>query len=123
MPSYYEIDGNWMVNQAVREIKETYGDDVSVLDKRKSLVKFGRNANIGTSPVTVAESGDEEFQTDNTIDKIVCTDAAFTGDIYVEGHTISGGLLTFASQVATLNGQTPVSLTTPLRQTKVKRNS
>ena len=35
--------------------------------------------------------------------------------LIIEGHTISGSDLTFVVQTATLNGTTPVTLTTPLR--------
>lgn len=114
-----------MLRLAEAEIASTYGDIVSVKRKRKSLIKFGRNDSIGlTQRVIMQFQGSEAeiaLPTTNAIDKLVCTDATFTGQVVVEGHTISGSDLTFVSpQTIQANGQTAVDLTTPLaRATRV----
>ena len=38
--------GSPRITQAIREIKSTYGDDVSVAAKGKSLLKFGKSASL-----------------------------------------------------------------------------
>lgn len=107
-----------LLQQAIGEIYATYGDLVSVSAKNKLLLKFGQNENVGTSESTIMElAGSEVAETyveTNAIDSISCTDDNFTGNIYIEGHTISGGLLTFVSQTVAVTGQTRAALTTPL---------
>lgn len=41
------------VLQALREIKSAYGDDASVIEKAKSLFKFGENADVDTTDETL----------------------------------------------------------------------
>lgn len=113
------LEANALITYAESEILGTYGDTVSVSAKRKSLLKFGRNEDVGTSYETVWEyGGDETYVTTNAIDTISSSDAADTAVIYVEGHTVSGtgasSQFTFVSQTATLNGQNKVLLSTPL---------
>lgn len=104
--------------QAEREIFRTYGHRVSVAAKSKTLIKYGRNANVGTSRATIQQFQGSElhesYVSSNIIDRIVTDDNTYAGSVYVEGHTISGNDLTFVTQQVTLNGQTPVALTTPL---------
>lgn len=111
-------DNDAYIRQAIQEIENSFGDVVSVQAKKKSLIKFGRNENVGTALTTVMQfqgtETEEVYQTSNTIDKAVTTDNAFVGTIVIEGHTISGNDLTFVTQEVTLTGQTGVSLTTPL---------
>ena len=101
-------------------VLEAYGDTVSVADKAKDLNKFGRNLVVGTSPETIGEFqgavGNETFVTTNIIDSIVSSSASDTTQtIVIEGHTVDGsGNLTFVVQEAALNGQTEVTLGTPL---------
>ena len=107
------------ISQAEAVVLSTYGDTVSVADKKKNLNKFGTNSTVGTSFETVAQFqgavANETYVSTNIIDSIVSSDAADTQTIVVEGHTIDGsGNLTFVIQEATLNGQTEVPLTTPL---------
>lgn len=92
------------------------GRRVSVVDKGKSLIKFGKNNALTTSWETVwLVGGDETYQTDNVIDTIVSDNAGDTQEVIVEGHTIdSNGDFTFVVQSATLNGTTNVALGTPL---------
>lgn len=105
---------------AVREIKKTYGHDVSIYRKSKTLNKFGRNTNnVSGEQFTVMDfQGDvfnESLLSSNAIDSIVSSSGSDTETIRVEGHTQdANGLLTFVVQNVTLTGQTPASLTTPL---------
>lgn len=106
--------------QAERVVSTTYSDTVSVAAKGKNLNKFGRNRLVGISFETVAEFqgtvSEETFVTTNIIDSIVSSSGSDTSQtITIEGHTIDGsGNLTFVSQDAALNGQTEVTLSTPL---------
>lgn len=112
---------------AIDVIKETYGDTVSVQDKKKDLLKFGRNELVGTSTATVmtlpAGEVHETYVASNLINSII-SDAADTVDVIVEGHTISGGNFTFVTQTATLTGTTVVALGTALaRVSRVYNNN
>jgi len=107
--------------EALNEIYATYGDRVFL--KHKSLSKFGRttNADSGTK-TTIATFGsvatvnvNETFVTTNVIDEVSSSNTNDTEIVTIEGHTIDGsGNLTFIAQDATLTGQTPVTLTTPM---------
>ncbi len=106
------------VLQAINTIYNDFGDVVSVENKKKSLLKFGRNDDIGTSEEMVWLLGG--FETDasgNSIDTISSSNAGDSQDVVIEGHTVSGSDLTFVVQTATLNGQSKVTLTTPLNKT------
>lgn len=102
------------------EIYKTYGDVVSTEEKGKTLLKFGRNAGVGTSYETVWEyGGDETYCTTNAIDYVSSSSASDTATVmFVEGHTVSGtgadSKFTFVTQLVTLTGQTKAALTTPL---------
>jgi len=103
------------MTRAIAQILGTYGDTVSVNEKNKSLLKFGRNDDIGTTAETVwLTGGHETLPTGNNIDIVTSTSASDTGDVLIEGHTISGSDLTFVSQTVTLTGTGNTSLTTPL---------
>ncbi len=100
---------------ALRVINGTYGDEVSVLEKKKNLLKFGQNESVGTSEATIMELAgsetEETYVSTNAIDSLVCTDASFTGDIRIEGHYVDGdGNYVFSVQTVTANGQTRVAL-------------
>lgn len=103
---------------AEREILTQYGDVVSVARRSKSLLKFGQNDNVGTTELTIMDlqgtETEETYVSDNLIDRVVSDKVANTQTITIEGHTLSGGDLTFVIQTAVLTGQTPVVLTTPL---------
>lgn len=97
---------------AQQEIYSSYGHVVRI--GRKSLSKYGRNPNVGTSEVDISWNGGVEVHTfDNTITHISSANAGDTGTVYLEHTTISGGVFTFGTQVATLNGQNKVALSTP----------
>lgn len=120
-----EAQSDALLAHAISEIFSSYGDVVSVNDKKKSLLKFGQNENVGTAESTIMElAGAETSETyvgTNAIDSLSCTDDNFTGDIYIEGHTISGGELTFVTQTVTATGQTRAPLGTALsRATRVE---
>lgn len=112
------------MQRIIAEIKESYGDTVSIVDKRKTLRKFGRFSNLGTTRSTIMEhlgaETSEVLPVANTIDRVVSNDAAYTGTVSIEGQTISGNEFTFTKQSVTLTGQTPVVLATPLaRATRI----
>ena len=110
-------DDPW-IQYAVDQIYSDYGDRVIV--KPKQLRKFGHNPSIAAdTKSTVARFQDnlanETFATGNTVDYIVSDNASDTGIVGVEGHAVDGsGNMSFVSQNATLNGTTPVALTTPM---------
>ena len=111
--------GSFDVELAELRIANTYGDEVSVKNKAKTLLKFGRNEDLGTSQETIwTLGGHETLPTTNAIDTISSSDAGDDGVIRIEGHTVSGtgvdSQFTFVVQTATLNGQSKVTLGTPL---------
>lgn len=114
-----------MIVAAEREVLNSYGDTVSVEEKKKSLLKFGLNDNVGTSRTTIMQfqgsETNETYCTTNAIDRVVTTDNTFTGTVTIEGHYIDGSNnLIFAVQTATLTGQTAVTLGTALaRATRI----
>lgn len=121
-PSYpfMPVVPDFRLQHAVRVISDTYGDTVDIWEKAKTLRKFGSNSTVGTSWETIAQYqgtvANETYVTTNIIDSIVSSSASDnTQTITIEGHTIDGsGNLTFVEQDAVLNGQTEVTLTTPL---------
>lgn len=110
-----DVRDEFRIRHAIEEINNTYGDVVSVMDKKKSLIKFGRNGSVDTAFETVWRvGGDETYPTTNAIDKISSSDDSDNQNIVIEGHTISSGELTFVTQTATLDGFVETALTTPL---------
>jgi len=107
---------DYWIKRAIRNIKADYGDDVSVLSKNKSLIKYGLNSDLdnGTRETIWEVGGDETYPTGNNIDIVTSTNAGDNQEVVIEGHTLSGSDLTFVSQTATLNGTANVSLSTPL---------
>lgn len=114
-----------MLAMAEQEVLSTYGDTVSVLLKKKTLLKFGINDAVGSSRTTIQQfqgsETNETYCTTNAITHVVCTDNTFTGQVTVEGHYIDGSNnLIFVVQTVTLTGQTGVALGTALaRATRV----
>ena len=115
-----EIMAGTEIAQAERVVLSTYGDTVSVEAKAKNLNKFGTNITVGTTYETVAQfqgtTANETFVTTNLIDSVVSSSVSDTTQtVTIEGHTIDvDGNLTFVVQDTVLNGQTEVTLTTPL---------
>lgn len=111
---------SFLVQLAEQEIFNTYGDTVSVLEKGKTLLKFGRNSDLDSAARETIwnTGGNETYVSTNAIDTISSSNAGDTQEVYIEGHTVTGtGVnqqFTFVSQTATLNGQNKVVLSTPL---------
>lgn len=118
------MNTDYRIRQAILQVEDLYGDVISVNAKKKPLLKFGNNPNISTTEEMVWETGGiKTLPTGNDVDEIVSDDAGDSQDCIVEGHTLSGSDLTFVSQTATLNGTTPVTLSTPLyRATRLYNN-
>lgn len=114
---------------AMLQVEDTYGDRVSVEGKLKTLLKFGKNNSVGTGFETVWTIGDDEtYATTNAIDSISSSNSGDSQAIKVEGHTVTGtgtsAQYTFVVQEATLNGQSKVTLSTPLaRCSRMYNNS
>ena len=107
---------------AIDEIFQTYGHRVII--NRKSLKKYGRNESVGTTEEDITTlGGTENYLTSNGIDSISSSDNSDTIEVSYEGVTISGSVLTFASDTVTLSGQTRVALPTPLRSCTRMRGS
>lgn len=125
-PSLRVMD--YWLSHAVNVIKSTDGVDVSIDEKNKDLLKFGRTLQAGTisSTIMTLPSGtlNEAYVSDNLITHISSDNAADTEELLIEGHTISGSDLTFTIQTKSLSGQTKVALDTPLaRGTRLFNNN
>ena len=125
----YELPEARLV-QAEREILSTFGDVVSVDEKAKSLVKFGKSAplNALTRETIWDLGGMEIYVNDNLIDSISSSSALDNQEILLECHTVTGTgedqQFTFMVQVVTLNGQNRVALPTPVaRVSRVFNNN
>lgn len=119
------IDSDPLIADALNRIQSDFGVTVSVKDKAKNLLKFGRNPNVGTASTgftiwyTGQDQANETYVADNvnSIDSVSSNNAADTNkQVVIEGHTMSGGNRTFVTQNVTLQGQTRVPLTTPLNR-------
>ena len=124
----YEVPDGRLV-QGEREIQATYGDYVSIDKKAKSLIKFGKSADLTTNGLQTiwTVGGNEVYVSDNTIAYVSSSDATDVQEVTIEGHTVTGtGFdqeFTFVVQNVTLNGQTPVALATPLARTSRMYNN
>jgi len=101
---------------------------VTAKGKGKSVLKFGKNDDLGTSKETVwNQGGFEVFPTTNAIDTFSSSSGSDTGVFTVEGHTVSGtgadAKFTLVVQEVTLAGQTAAPLTTPLARVQRGFNS
>jgi hypothetical protein len=105
-----------LIRIAEEEIRQNYGDVVSVARKAKTLFKFGANDSVGTSPETIwATGGDETYINTNAIDKVSSSSGDDTGELRVEGHVIDANYKSrFTVQTVTLTGTTKATLATPL---------
>lgn len=124
----YEVPDARLV-QAEREIYQTYGDVASIDAKAKSLIKFGKSAELGTARETVwSVGGMETYVQDNLINTISSSSALDNQEIYLECHTVSGTgedqQFTFITQIGQIIGQNKVSLPTPVaRVSRVINNN
>lgn len=115
----YELPDGRLV-QAQREILGTFGDNVSIDAKAKSLLKFGKSAPLvaDTRETVWTLGGHETYVDTNSIDTISSSSASDNQTITLECHTVTGtGVnqqFTFMVQTVTLNGQNKVLLPTPV---------
>ncbi|WDI44776.1 hypothetical protein [Bremerella sp. P1] len=92
MPQYQRE--SYLIDRAIAEIENTYGDVVSVEDKKKTLRKFGSNESVGsTTQATIMELAgsetNETFVYDNLIDSVSSGSTSNLNEVFVEGHTIA----------------------------------
>ena len=126
----YEVPDGRLV-QGEREVYSTYGQRVSIDAKAKSLLKFGKSGDLSSTAglqTVWSVDGNETYISDNLIDRVISSSTSDTQEVTIEGHTIEGAgvdaKFTFVVQTATLSGQTPIALTTPLaRVSRVNNNS
>ena len=124
----YEVPDGRLV-QAEREIQSTFGDTVSIDKKAKSLLKFGKSAELSADTIETVWSygGNEVYVQDNLIDSIVSSNVVDNQEIYLECHTVEGTgadqKFTFMTQAVTLNGQTRVPLPTPVARVSKAYNN
>lgn len=125
----YEVPDGRLV-QAEREIERTFGDKVSIDKKAKSLIKFGKSAELSTNGLATiwTVGGHETYVDDNLITHISSSSAADVYEVILECHTVEGtGVdqkFTFLTQTVTLQGQTKVALPTPVaRVSEVTNNN
>ena len=124
----YEVPDGRLV-QAEREIQSTFGDVVSIDKKAKSLLKFGKSAELAANTIETVWSygGHEVYVQDNLIDSIVSSNVADNEEIYLECHTVEGTgtdqKFTFMTQTVSLNGRTRVPLPTPVARVSKAYNN
>lgn len=110
------VTNDW-VNLAEREVLKTYGDRVSVAQKGKSILKFGRTEEVTTVSRTIAQLGagqsHETYVTDNLITHASSSSDSDTQTINIEYHTVANGVFTFGTQLVTLTGRTAAPLPVP----------
>lgn len=124
----YEVPDGRLV-QAEREIQAAFGDVVSIDKKAKSLLKFGKSAELSADTMETVWSygGHETYVQDNLIDSISSSNAADNEEIYLECHTVTGTgtdqQFTFMTQTVNLNGQNRVPLPTPVARVSTIYNN
>jgi len=116
------------ITVAEKQIFNTFGDTVSVLDRSEALFQFGSLESLGTDEETIwNQGGDEVYVTTNSIDTISSSDVGDTQPVLVDGHTVVGtgvnAQFTFVRQTVTLNGQNKVVLATPLARVQRARDT
>lgn len=113
---------DYKLQHALNEIRSTYGDKVYI--KPESLIKFGRNQNVGNAATgytiwaTGADDAHETYVAANTnsIDSVSSDSGSDTTTLVIEGHTETDSEKTFLSQSVTLTGQTRAVLSTSLNR-------
>lgn len=95
---------------AVREIYQTYGHKVCI--NRAAFHRYGGNPAVGTSQEPVNSWGQfEEYQTSNVTLNLSSSSASDAMPVVIEYLYFDGNNdLILGTQIATLNGQTPVAL-------------
>lgn len=120
----YEVPDARLV-QAEREIYQQYGVVVSIDAKSKSLLRFGKNSDVGLTRETVwTIGGNEVYVNTNSITHISSSSALDTQLIRIESHTVdASGNFTFVVQTVNLNGQNKVALPTPVARVSMATNA
>lgn len=124
----FEVPDGRLV-QAEREIYRQFGEFVSIHDKAKSLVKFGKSAALTTGSLQTiwTVGGNETYVSTNIIDSISSSAIADLEEIYIEGHTVTGTgrdqKFSFVAQTVSLNGRTRVALPVPLARVSMAYNN
>lgn len=120
----YEVPDGRLV-QAEREVYQQYGVRVSIDAKAKSLLRFGRNTDLGITRETVwTLGGNENYLDDNLITHISSSSALDNQLVRLECHTVdTNGDFTFVVQIVQLNGQNKVALTTPVARISMAINA
>lgn len=104
---------------AIQQIKDVYGDIVSINKKKKTLLKFGRSSQVQTTATTLMTlptgTFNETYVASNLITTVSSSSSSDSSQtLTIEGHTISGSDLTFVTQTAALMGTSQVTLSTAL---------
>lgn len=111
------------VEMAMSEIENQYGKRVRT--NRKTLLKFGRNTNVGTAESTINFQNIVPVRSStNSIDTISSSSTSDVGKMVTLDTMVrdDNGDFAFVFQVVTLNGQTPVAIpTASSRITRIKR--
>lgn len=110
----WPVDQEALINLAIEEIRLTYGREVSVGLKRKTLNKFGRKIDgvLGQQTVWEVPIANEVYldANDNLITHLSSSSASDTLNVLFEGHYWDAGLLKFGTETVALTGQTPAAL-------------
>lgn len=117
-PAIKEYQTDYRLRHAIDIIADTYGDTVSVDEKKKDLRKWGRNTAVGTSRATVMTLPTGVLAETLPTEDIALSVSSSSGSdttqtvTLLEGHTSTGTNLTFSSvnPAAALTGQTAASL-------------
>lgn len=90
--------GEFALEDAIRRIYDEYGDVVSVIDKKKTLLKFGRSRTVGPSQrssiAIFQDTGqpNEVYLTSNQGLALSSSDTGDFGTVFqVETHTLDTG--------------------------------
>lgn len=106
---------------AQREIFIEFGHTTRI--GRQSAVQFGRNPDMPLlgEEMIWSYGGNETLLSANTINTVSSADAAATQNVLISGHTFGADGFTFVQQMVTLNGQSKVTLETPLARAQFAR--
>lgn len=124
----YEVPDARLV-QAEREIYQYLGQEVSIDNKAKSLLKFGKSAPVtaDTRETVWTVGGNETYVDTNLIDSISSSSVNDDQLIRIESHTVTGTSssqqFSFVVQTVNLNGQNRVALPTPVARVSAMVNA
>ena len=124
----YEVPDGRLV-QAEREIYRTFGEQVSVDKKAKSLIKFGKSRSLSAESLETVWTvgGNETYVPADIITHISSSSPSDTQEILLECHTVEGtgvnSKFTFLTQTVTLDGQNKVALNVPVARVSQAYNN